>query len=114
MQLTPTPAPGWIVGKQKKPQDVVKLGFDLPDNYGKNERQAMLCEVIAVGERTPEQSFHLTNAGLEDSDYPNIKAGDLVAYAPFSDAKVTLGTQEWSFIEFKSILGNFGKVEEAK
>ena len=108
--MQPKPMSGFILAKEKKQKDIINLGFDLPENYGANERAAGLCVVVDVGPLTPEQSQYLS----EHDTYPEAEPGDIVAFAPFTDVKVTLGTEEWLFIEHKSLIGNFGKVEGKK
>lgn len=116
MLMQPQPMPGFVLAKAKTQKDIVDLGFDLPENYGKNERMAGLCEIVAVGDLTLEQKqMHAELHALVDSTNLNVagcEAGDIVAFAPFSDLKVTIGTDEWLFIEFKSLVGNLGKVSK--
>lgn len=112
--MQPKPMAGFILAKEKKAQDIINLGFEVPQTFGRDERAAKVCEVLAVGEPTLEQKhIHASLHELVDATNINIagcEAGDVIAYAPFSDLKVTIGTDEWLFIEFKSVVGNFGKL----
>ena len=125
--MQPKPLAGFVLAKSKTQKDIVNLGFDLPENYGKNERMAGLCEIIAVGSSTLADSkaraelLKITadidagsDKGIYIQPYVECKPGDIVAYAPFSDLKVNIGAEEWLFIEFKSLVGNLGKVQKSE
>lgn len=92
--MQPVPHNGFVVAKEKKQNEVSNLGFELPEN-SKNERNASLGEVVSVG------------GDIKAYPTPQLKPGDLFAYAPFGAVKLRIGTEVWLYIEFKDVLSGF-------
>lgn len=123
--MQPKPLKGFILAKEKKAKDLINAGFELPENYGSSERAAGLCEVIDIGDLNRDDFVAFTNYyaqfdsvpgervfDVEDTHYIHI--GDIVVFAPFSDFKLTLGSDEWLLIEYKNLMANLGPVKGDK
>jgi len=120
--MQPKPMPGIVLAKAKNAKEIVDLGFETPSSFGKDERTAGFCQVIEVGglDNATVERLQRTYStlGLKpsadmfsvDATY-NITPGDILVFAPFGDFKVSLGGQEWIFIELKHIIANLGKPE---
>lgn len=109
--MQPDPQPGFIVAKEKKAGAIADLGFSLPESMG-SERDAALAEVVAVGAVTPDIYYYFASANALSNYVRKLpQPGDLIAYGAFSATKITLGIEEWLFVQFKDVMGVFKNAE---
>ena len=86
------PQPGYVMCQPLKKESKTASGLALPPS--EQERGANIAEVLAVG------------GDLPDIKIGDVKPGDILAYAPYTDIEVEEGNfNKIVFVPFKKIVG---------
>ncbi len=94
------PAPGYILAKPLTREELSRNNskLSLPDSAGKEKDSVGIARVIECGK------VRVTDIGSEEWEGPKLKAGDLIAYMPFTDAIIMNGFDKQNLVSYRNIM----------